>query len=170
MNPRHLLRIASALAAGQISGRRGRPNQEELRKALSAAYYALFSALAGTAADAFVGNSPATRRNQIWLQTYRSLDHGSAKNQCSKVLASSRRRSGQTTPVFSPEILTFAECFTTMQGLRLDADYNPAEIYYRADVQVQIEIAEQALEGFLKTPRADRKAFAAFVMHRGRGS
>ena len=162
MNSRRLLGIAKALADGQIGGGRGRPNQEELRKGLSTAYYALFDALASTAADAFVGTSSTVRRSQLWVQTYRSLDHGAAKGQCSRALA------GQNAPTFSSAILTFADSFVTMQGLRLDADYNPGRAFYRADVQFQVTVAEQALDGFLRAPRADRKAFAAFVMHRGR--
>ena len=164
MNSRRLLGIAKALADGQIGGRRGRPNQEELRKALSTAYYALFDALASAAADAFVGSSSTVRKSHLWVQTYRSLDHGAAKTQCSKVMTR------QYAPAFSSTILTFADSLVTMQGLRLDADYNPGRTFYRSGVQMQVTAAEQALEGFLNTPRADRKAFAAFVMHRGRGS
>ena len=129
MNPRRLLRIANALADGQIAGRRGRPNQEELRKALSTAYYALFDALASTAADAFVGSSSTVRKSQLWVQTYRSLDHGAARTQCNRALA------GQNAPAFNSAILTFADSIVTMQGLRLDADYNPLRTFSRSDVQ-----------------------------------
>ncbi len=129
MNPRRLLWIAKALADGQIGGRRGRPNQEDLRKALSTAYYALFDTLASTAADAFVGSSSTVRKGQLWVQTYRSLDHGAAKAQCGRVFAR------QNAPAFSSAILTFADTLVTMQGLRLDADYNPGRTFSRSDVQ-----------------------------------
>ena len=46
MNPQDLLRIAEELARGAIGGGRGRPRQAELRRAISAAYYALFHTLA----------------------------------------------------------------------------------------------------------------------------
>jgi hypothetical protein len=170
LNPEHLLRIAKALAEGQIGGKRGRPNQEELRKALSTAYYALFSALAGAAANTFVGSSPATRKSQVWVQTYRALDHGTAKNQCSKILVPAKGQPGQNTQAFTSGIVNFAESFVTMQGLRLDADYNPGRTFYRSDVRIQIAAAEQALNGFLGAQRAERRAFTAFVMHRGRGN
>ena len=91
-------------------------------------------------------------------------NHGAAKAQCGRVFAR------QNAPAFSSAILTFADTLVTMQGLRLDADYNPGLTFYRSAVQVQVTVSEQALEGFLATPRADRKAFAAFVMHRGRGN
>ena len=169
MNPEHLLRIARALAEGQIGARRGRPNQEELRKALSAAYYALFSALASAAANYFVGSSRAARKNHAWVQIYRSLNHGPAKAQCSKVVAHPQGHPGRNVPRFDPGVVTFAEAFVTMQELRLDADYNPRTTFYRSDVRILISAAEQAFDQFNTAPRADRRAFAAFIMHPGRG-
>lgn len=56
MNPRHLIRIARQLASGVVSGSRGRPRQAELRRAMSAAYYALFHALAYCCADRLAGS------------------------------------------------------------------------------------------------------------------
>ena len=44
MNPRDLIKIARQLASGAVDGNRGRPRQAELRRAVSAAYYALFHA------------------------------------------------------------------------------------------------------------------------------
>ena len=41
MNPHDLIRIARHLASGAVGGIRGRPRQAELRRAVSAAYYAL---------------------------------------------------------------------------------------------------------------------------------
>ena len=54
-----------------------------------------------------------------------------------------------------------------MQGLRLDADYNPGRTFYRSDVRIQIAAAEQALNGFLGAQRAERRAFTAFVNAQG---
>ena len=104
------------------------------------------------------------------MQTYRALDHGTAKNQCSKILVPAKGQPGQNTQAFTSGIVNFAESFVTMQGLRLDADYNPGRTFYRSDVRIQIAAAEQALNGFLGAQRAERRAFTAFVMHRGRGN
>ena len=142
-----MLRIAKALANGRVGGgRKGRPNQEELRRALSTAYYALFQALAGTAADLFVGSSTSARKSPAWVHTHRSLQHGFAKSQCGKAA------SVQT---FDPRIIAFAAAFATMQGLRYDADYNPAAFFYHSQVQIWIGEAEQALIAFNQAPRSD---------------
>ena len=55
MNPDDLIRIAEHLASGGVRGRIGRPVQAELRRAVSATYYALFHALARCCANMLVG-------------------------------------------------------------------------------------------------------------------
>ena len=165
MDPNQLMRIAKGLSSGMLrSSRRGRPNQEELRRAVSTAYYALFSALARSAADIFVGRSAATRRSQVWVQIYRSLNHGPAKAQCDKIVK------GQNTPAFDQRIIVFAEAFVNMQAERHQADYNPAATFYRTGVQTSIGAAEQALAGLAGCTISERRNFVAFVMHRGRES
>ena len=168
MNPKHLMKIAKALADGQIGGRRGRPNQDELRKAVSTAYYALFDALASTAANNIVGSSPATRKSPVWVQTYRSLDHGSAKTQCKKIFSLKENTKPQVQLTSDQRIKDFAEAFVTMQELRLDADYNPGRTFSRSTVNIRIGAAESALIGFMQAPRSERRTFVAFVMHKGR--
>ena len=101
------------------------------------------------------------------MQTYRALDHGTAKNQCSRILVPAKGQPGQNTQAFTSRIADFAESFVTMQGLRLDADYNPGRTFYRSDVRIQIAAAEQALNGFLGAQRAERRAFTAFVNAQG---
>ena len=61
MNPDDLLRIAEGLARGALGSGMGRPRQAELRRAISAAYYAMFHALALCGANTLVG---ATREPQ----------------------------------------------------------------------------------------------------------
>ena len=80
MNPRDLIRISRQLASGAVGGSRGRPRQAELRRAVSAAYYALFHSLALCCAERLAGSSRASRRDQSWIQTYRALEHGYARN------------------------------------------------------------------------------------------
>ncbi|MFO1165422.1 MAG: hypothetical protein U1E55_09650 [Paracoccus sp. (in: a-proteobacteria)] len=53
-----------------------------MRRSVSAAYYAVFHHLARTCADVLVGTSKAKRPNKAWVEVYRGLDHGAAKNAC----------------------------------------------------------------------------------------
>lgn len=66
MNPRDLIRIARQLASGAVGGNRGRPRQAELRRAVSAAYYAMFHALALSGANTLAGSTRANRSQRAW--------------------------------------------------------------------------------------------------------
>ena len=130
-----------------------RPRQVDMNRAVSTAYYALFHTLARLCADAVVGTSE-TRSDKAWLQTYRALAHGFAKNACAK--AGSKR--------FPPEIVRFASAFFELQELRHDADYDPSRMFKRSDVISMIARAEEAIIDMRNAPRADLRAFVALVL------
>ena len=77
MNSRDLIETARGLT--ELSPRR--PSQANLRRALSTAYYAVFHCLAATVADALMGKG----RSDAWHQTYRALEHGSARRACDNI-------------------------------------------------------------------------------------
>ena len=159
MNPRDFIRIARQLASGAVGERRGRPRQAELRRAVSAAYYALFYLLAGNAADLLAGARPSARNRQFWMQTYRAVEHRQARNQC---LNKAVMRG------FPPEIQYLGETFANMQTHRHDADYNPQTELSRSQVMRLIDSAERAIDGFDRVPAPDRRAFALHILLRAR--
>lgn len=159
MVPRDLLRIAVRLASGSLGGRRGRPRQTELRRGISAAYYAMFHTLALCCANQLAGVSRTIRSQAAWRQTYRSLEHGDARSRC------------QNTAVFSKfpiEIRNFADQFVFMQHQRHSADYDPDAQYLRLDVLSNIRQSERAITQFNAAPKADQRAFALYVLLRSR--
>lgn len=158
MNTDHLLEIADHLASGRIGTQRGRPRQAELRRAASTTYYALFHALARSAADLLVGNRSSTRTRRAWRQTYRALDHGRIKRQCSE------RRTKRVLASFPQEIQDFADQFVRMQRVRHLADYDPSEQFTRRSVAQLIEAARSTIAEFQNVARDDRRAFAVFVL------
>ena len=158
MNPDHLLEIADNLASGRIGTGRGRPRQAELRRAVSAIYYALFHTLARNSADLLVGNRSSTRTTRAWQQTYRSLDHGRIKRQCSQ------RRTKRILARFPQEIQDFADLFVNLQRERHVADYDPLEEFSRNSVAQFVESARSTIAEFEQTARDDRRAFAVFVL------
>ena len=158
MNPDHLLEIADSLAHGRIGAGRGRPRQAELRRAVSATYYALFHTLAINAATLLVGNRSSTRTRQAWRQTYRALDHRRIKNQCTE------RRPRQVLAQFPPEIQKFADLFVNMQRERHAADYDPLEEFSRNSVAQFVGSARSTIAEFEQATRDDRRAFAVFVL------
>ena len=161
MNPQDLLRIAEGLAQGAISGGMGRPRQAELRRAVSAAYYAMFHTLALCGANTLVGAARASRSQPEWLQVYRALEHGYARNQCNNQTAISR---------FSSIIQEFGALFVRMQMQRQTADYNPNTSFSRARVMRLIDETARVIAEFENADARERRAFAVFVLFRLRSS
>ena len=106
MNWEQLLELAEMLAGAPLHGEtRGRPQQTHIRKANSAAYYAMFHALANSNADILIGSAAAIRRSEELTATQRALNHGTAKNQ---MLNASRMAT------FHTDIQDFAETFIAL--------------------------------------------------------
>lgn len=124
LNPEHLLEQADKLIA---SGLPGRPRQADLRRAISAAYYAVFHATVAAAADHYVGANKRTT-NQYAL-AYRSVDHKELRELCAKVKspnpAGKMLRYGPSGG-FDPEMRTFANILQELQEKRQEADYSPS--------------------------------------------
>lgn len=156
MNPRDLIRIARHLASGGVGGGRGRPRQAELRRAVSAAYYALFHALALCCANALAGSN---RNRSSWDQTYRALEHGHARNQCNDKAAMSR---------FSGEIQDFGKKFVLVQQRRQEADYSTNAGFDRDQVLQIIYEAEDAIVELANATGTERRDFALHVLLRRR--
>ena len=132
-----------------------KPRQVDLKRALSAAYYAMFHALAKECADTIAG-AGRDRSQAAWVQVYRALEHGVAKNACRQA-----RNKG-----FPLQIVHFAELFAALQDERHAADYDPLSFYSRADVTPLVADAAQAIADFGRAARADRRAFVALVLLR----
>lgn len=130
-----------------------RPRQADLKRAVSTAYYALFHTLAQDCADRLIGTGPR-RYSPAWVQAYRALEHGFAKNACESV-----SRLG-----FPVEVRDFANTFRQLQDERHRADYDPLARYTRAEVIILVSEAELAIRSLKAAPRQDRRAFAALVL------
>ena len=159
MTPTGLIRIARHLASGGTGSGIGRPRQDELCRAVSCAYYAMFHALARCCADMVVGATRARRSQEAWRQAYRALEHGHTKNQCSNSRALRR---------FGPEIRRFGEQFVYMQRERHAADYDPDANYSRSDVIQFVDDTEGVIAEFEGVDARDRRAFAVYVLLRNR--
>lgn len=163
MDPFELLRIAEHLASGGAGSGRGRPPQAELRRAVSAAYYAMFHALAACCADMLVGATRASRSQQACRQTYRALEHSFAKNQCANQGMMGR---------FPQPIQEFARYFVDIQRHRHVADYDPDPdqeyILTREKVLQIVDEVSRTINDFQDVDVRDRRAFSIFVLLRFR--
>ncbi|MCY4007043.1 MAG: hypothetical protein OXE84_09545 [Rhodobacteraceae bacterium] len=149
MQPRALIASARRLLG---RGRKGKPRQSDLKRAMSTAYYAMFHALCRNCADSFIGTNRASRSLRAWRQVYRSVDHGYAKAQC---------MNQRVMRLFPSDIKRFAVKLRELQEQRLLTDYDPLSTFTRADVQT-------AIKGLHNSNIRDRKAFAAWTVMKKR--
>ena len=137
----------------------GRPSQADLRKALSATYYAVFYALGRNTADCFIGTLGAGISARAWRQAFRSIDHGFARRQC---------QNQQVMATFPPGIRMFANSFKVLQDLRHTADYDPDLQLSLNDVEAALNEATQAIAALAAVSQEARCDFAALVTLRDR--
>ena len=157
MNWEQLLELAEMLAGPPGHGEtRGRPQQTYLRKAISAAYYAMFHALANSNADTLVGSAPSIRNSTEWTRTQRALDHGTARAQMVK----------NETATFDPAIQDFGNTFLTLQLNRHEADYNPnpQAPFKRSETTRHIQRAREAIERFQSVSIQERRRLATYIL------
>jgi len=109
----------------------------------------VFHAFARNSADTLIGVG-ANRADQAWNQTYRALEHGTAKNACGQL----------RTLGFPPSLCACGDIFVQLQQERHDADYNPDHRVSRADALAAIALAESAINHLSESTRKDRTAFA----------
>lgn len=162
LNPAHLLEQANRLT---ITPAAGQPRQVDLRRAISAAYYAAFHATVAAAADLFVG--AVNRATGQYTLVYRSVDHRELRELCYKVTAPSF--SGKLTQYvpaggFDGDIRAFAKAVLELQEKRLDADYNPSIRVRSSDARVVVGIARNALHRLQTAEPASRNAFLGLLL------
>lgn len=149
MIPKDLLTQAEHLT--KLSPKR--PKQANLRRAVSAAYYAVFHAMCWSNANALVGVG-ASKPRRAWLQTYRAVEHGQAKTRCKDANAKG----------FPAVLLAFADSFVTLQEYRHRADYSPDQHFTKQEVSTIVGLARSAVSAISSTPASDRRAFAIHVL------
>lgn len=151
MTPFNLIATARSLAD---TGRRGRPRQTDLRRAVSTAYYALFHCLAVCCADLLVGGSSADRSATAWERTYRALEHGVVRRRCRS----------DAIKEFPDGIRQLADVFLDMQAKRHQADYASAGNFPKRIVLRDISDVAAAITRFQQVPARDRRAFAIYLL------
>ena len=156
MKSTNLLRVAEAHAQGAVNTGIGRPLQEELKRAVSTGYYALFLHLCEAAANLMVGTiRPDPARRVAWQRMYRVLQHGATRNKCQNLNEVQR---------FSAGIQEFASLLPRMQDARHDADYDPFSKYSRQEVLDIVAEAYRVISVFDATPRQERLHFIAYLL------
>ena len=151
MNPEMLIMIARLMARIDSSEM---PINDELRKAISCAYYALFHALCNCVADQWVGMDEALRDSDAWVQAYRLLEHGKIKAACIKICS---RKS------FPKDLIDVAQVFLVILSMRHRADYDPKSRFSIIEAVDAIDLVEGAIRKLMNADANDRMAFISFL-------
>jgi hypothetical protein len=132
----------------------GLTTEVDIRRSISTAYYALFHHICHHFSQIVI--QPTTGSyERAWLQAYRYLDHGPARQRCQEVTAKDRK--------FPVGIVNFADAFVDLQQRRLEADYDPTESFTANDAHALIATAEDAIASFESEPKEAQRAFVLFL-------
>lgn len=162
LNPHHLIDQAELLRAARASGK---PRQVDLRRAISAAYYAVFQQVLTSVADEFVGKG--SRSEERYRLVYRSIDHSAIRRTCREA---SRQNPNPKYQKFLPnggfeeKIRDFSNAFIRLQTLRHEADYDPAQYFSSVDALFAVYLAEQAINDLTSAIVEDRRLFLTFLI------
>lgn len=167
LNPDHLLDQAAELTAAPAAGP---PRQVDVRRAISAAYYAVFHALLTAAADEVVGKTK--RGSTDHSLAYRSINHRWLRDMCVEAAKTQPgKKLSALVPVggFGPNLQKLAEAVVELQQRRHEADYNPGIRVKTADALFAISTARSAIRRLAKAPAAKRKRFLLCLLFPPRG-
>lgn len=149
--PQDLLTHAEELLT---PGRRGAPLQVNLRRAISASYYALFHQLLADATDSLVGRTK--RAEPPYGIVYRAFEHGRMRDRATRAINLSARSATRLgIAAFSDTLRNGAAIFVALQAERHKADYDP---HYRPSLETaraQIEAARNAIGNFAAADKAE---------------
>jgi uncharacterized protein (UPF0332 family) len=161
LNPEHLFDQADKLAGGGV----GRPRQVDIRRAISASYYALFHAVVTAAADLVVGQN--NRAEPRYGLVYRSIDHNKLREFCKEVQKQTlpekyRRYASQGG--FGPDIKAFATAVVELQEKRHTADYDPMAQMKQSDAILLTRTARAALIRLQNANADERMIFFTLLL------
>lgn len=164
LNPEHLFDQAERLIQPPPAGP---PRQVDLRRAVSAAYYAVFHAVLIAVADEFVGK---TKRNTPeYRLAYRTLDHKRLKDICTTVMNPISPKSTSKVALYAPphgfgaELQGVAAAIVDLQEKRHTADYDPSGRVKTADALLAIRTGRSAVARLGRAGETERKRFLALL-------
>ena len=139
-----------------------RPKQANLRKAISAAYYALFQFLVDQSCRQAMGTTHATTIMRQVLA--RSFTHFGISLACKAFSAGSRlthpaTRALRTTFSIPAEVQQIALTFVSLQERRHTANYDFTQRFSRSEVLGVIREVEIAINQFGQLKSSDEKSF-----------
>ncbi len=146
-----------------------KPKQASLRRAVSAAYYALFHLLIDESSRFFVSGK---KRESLRLQLARSFDHGQMKSTAKAFVTPKPGDNAWRKVLASPpsaSLVDVASAFIALQEARHEADYDLARVFTRVEVKALVGRARAAFQTWASvTGTEEADAFLVALLVRGR--
>lgn len=141
---------------------RGKPKQVSLRRAISAAYYAVFHLLLEEMAAQSVPAAVAPMRSVAT----RAVNHSDVRKVCTWFASGGNLPGGLTLSApTSADLRLVADTFVRLMQNRHAADYDLAARFKRSDTVVLVELAEQAFAAWGRIRATEEgKAFLLFLL------
>jgi uncharacterized protein (UPF0332 family) len=161
LNPDHLFEQAERL----ITIAAGPPRQVDIRRAISAAYYATFHATITAAVDQFIGIT--NRDTSRYGLVYRSVSHAWLRDLCKEVqkpTPSNKFKPYVPNNGFGNNINAFAAAVAELQEKRHAADYDVMIRMNKSDAVLAISTARAALRRFKNASETRRIAFLSMLL------
>jgi len=163
IKPEWLLRQADDLG-GRNAGV-GQPRNADLRRAVSAAYYALYHHVVGLAVNHAIPDGKPAEQAEL----SRLFTHAAVKTVCEQI-TSARPPPASRANLLGPlktnvALRDAALAFVPLQQARHDADYNHQAAFSRAGVLTLVDSARDAIKKLdLVTGTRDGQTFLALIM------
>lgn len=153
MNWRNLNKHRQGVVGTKATATSRQARQENLKRAVSTAYYAMFHALCRSNADTLADGQISPISRLSWTRNYRALEHRQAKNRLLQI--------EQDLPAPARQ---FTTAFALLQSRREAADYNPHRSFTRAEAATLLNSAENAIQEYMQMPRNERRAIASLML------
>ena len=125
----------------------------------------MFHTILRAAAERFAG--PGQDASAAYGLIYRSFDHGRMADVCRKLRASTlsdAMKLDLRRDAISQDMRDFASVFPEIQEFRQLADYDPAAVFEKTDVQNLIDTVEYAIAAFNRAISAEQADILALFM------
>ena len=166
LDPDELFEQAEFLVA---SRRPGPPRQVDVRRAVSAAYYAVFHFICTEAADFVIGQR--YQREARYAQVYRSVDHRDIRSACAAVQAAKPDVAvARLAPSngFAARLQEFAAGTIELQVRRHTADYDPSGLLRTKHAHLMVSLGRSTISAFRDTDADNRAAFLTIILFKRR--
>ncbi len=166
LDPDELFEQAEFLVAPR---RPGPPRQVDVRRAVSACYYAVFHFVCTEAANFVIGQR--WQREARYAQVYRSVEHRDLRSACVAVQA---KKPDVTVARLAPPggftdpLQQFAAGTIELQAFRHTADYDPSGLLRTRDAHLTVSLGRSTIAAFRGTDADNRAAFLTILLFKRR--